>query len=155
MPSSTRLLAEQRALEQRFGDLLAGARHRDRHPEIVLDALVLADEDVEDHAVDRVVSAVVRDGPHLALLLPEPVHPALALLVARGVPCQVVVQDGIEVFLEVDAFRQAVGADEREPAAVGSEGIDARFAFGGGEAGRVTDSIRTCSGSAPRRWRAT
>ena len=94
---------------------------------------MLADEDVEDHAVDRVVGAVVRDGPHLALLLPEPVHPALALLVARGVPCQVVVQDGIEVFLEVDAFRQAVGADEHEPAAVGGEGIDARFAFGGGK----------------------
>ena len=92
---------------------------------------MLADEDVEDHAVDRIVGAVVGDRPHLAFLLPEPVHPALALLVPRGVPRQVVVQHGVEVLLQVDALRQAVGAHEHEPAAGGGEGIYARFAFGG------------------------
>ena len=39
---------EQRALEQRLSDLLAGAGHRDRDAEIALDALMLADEDIED-----------------------------------------------------------------------------------------------------------
>ena len=111
-----RAFAEQRALEQRLGDLLAGTRHRDGDPQRAPDALVLVDQDIEDDAVDGVVRAVPGDHPHLGLLLPEPVHPALALLVAGGVPGQVVVQDGIEVRLEVDAFGEAVGAHEHESA---------------------------------------
>ena len=127
----TRPFAEQRALEQRLGDLLAGARHGDRDAEVALDALVLADEHIEDHAVDRVVRAVVGDDAHLALLLAEAVHAAFALLVARGVPGEVVVQHGIEVLLEVDAFGQAVGADQHVLAWLGDERGDARFALGG------------------------
>ena len=114
-----RAFAEQRAREQRLGDLLAGARHRDGDPQRAPDALVLADQDVEDDAVDGVVRAVPGDHPHLGLLLPEAIHPALALLVAGGVPGEVVVQDGIEVLLEVDAFGETVGAHEHEPAAPG------------------------------------
>ncbi len=122
---------EQRALEQRLGDLLAGTGHRDGDAEVALDALVLADQHIEDHAVDRVVGAVVGDDAHLRLLLPEAVHPAFALLVARGVPGQVVVQHGVEVLLEVDAFRQAVGADEHILTGLGDQRRDARFALGG------------------------
>ena len=91
---------------------------------------MLADQDVEDDAVDGVVRAVPGDDPHLGLLLPEAIHPALALLVAGGVPGEVVVQDGIEVLLEVDAFGETVGAHEHEPAAAGGEPRDALLALG-------------------------
>ena len=82
-PPGSRLLAEQRALEQRLGDLLAGTGHRDGDAEVALDALVLADQHIEDHAVDGVVGAVVGDDAHLGLLLTEAVDAAFALFVAR------------------------------------------------------------------------
>ena len=44
--------------------------------------------------------------------LAEPVDPALALLVPGRVPGQVVVDDGVEVVLQVDALGQAVGRDQ-------------------------------------------
>jgi len=44
--------------------------------------------------------------------LAEAVDAALPLVVAGGVPRKVVVDDGVEVGLEVDALAQAVGADE-------------------------------------------
>ena len=51
-----------------------------------------------------------------------------------GFQAQVVVQDGIEVLLEVDAFGEAVGAHEHEPAAAGprisGQPGDARLALG-------------------------
>ena len=115
---------------------------------------MLADQDIEDDAVDGVVRAVPGDDPHLGLLLPEAVHPALALLVAGGVPGEVVVQDGIEVLLEVDAFGEAVGAHEHEPAAPGGEESDACLALGM-RSRPVTGSTRTSFASAARRCRAT
>jgi hypothetical protein len=66
--------------------------------------LLLAQQHVEDHAVDRVVLAVVRHHPNLGSRLAEPVHPSLALLVSRRVPRQVVIHHGIEMVLQVDAF---------------------------------------------------
>ena len=80
-----RPLAKQRSLEQRLGNLLAGTRHRDGNAEVALDALVLADQYVEDDSIDGVVRSVVGHHPHLALLLPEAVHSTFALLVARRV----------------------------------------------------------------------
>ena len=115
------LVAEQGSLEQGLRDLLAGAGHRHGHPEIALDALVLADQHVEDHPVDRVVGAVVGDDPHLGGLLPEAVHPPFPLLVPGGIPGQVVVQDGIEVFLEIDSLREAVGADQDKSSPVSGQ----------------------------------
>ena len=127
------LVAEQSPLEQRLRDLLAGAWDRHGHSEITLDALVLADQDIEDHAVDRVVGAVVGDHPDLGRPLPEPIHAPFALLVASGVPRQIVVQDSIEVILQIDALGQAVGADQDEPASIRDERPDAFLALGGRE----------------------
>ena len=129
-PSTPRPLAEERALEQRLGDLLARPRHGDGHAKAALDALVLAAEDIEDHAVDRVVPPVVGDHPHVGPSLPEAVHPSLALLVPRRVPREVVVEHRVEVVLEVDALGEAVRADEDEAAAFRGEGGDARLSFG-------------------------
>ena len=125
-----RPLAEQRALEQCLGDLFAGPRHGNGYAKAALDALVLADEDIEDHAVDRVVPAVVGDHPHLGSSLAEAIHPAFALLVPRRVPREVVVEHRVEVVLEVDALGQAVGANENETAAFRGEGSDTRISFG-------------------------
>ena len=73
---------------------------------------MLAEQHVEDDAVDAVVRAVDGDRPHLAVPLAEPVHAALALFVAGRVPGEVVVHDGLEVLLEVHALGQAVGRDQ-------------------------------------------
>ena len=146
---------EQRALEQRLGDLFAGTGHRDGDAEVALDALVLADQHIEDHAVDRVVRAVVGDDAHLRLLLAEAIDAAFALLVARWVPAQVVMQHRVEGLLKIDAFRQAVGADEDVLAALGDQGFDPRFALGRAASRPVTDSTRTLAGSDSRSCRAT
>jgi hypothetical protein len=56
--------------------------------------------------------APYQDGAHHQGGLAVAVDAALALLVAGGVPREVVVDDGVEVLLEVDAFGEAVGGDE-------------------------------------------
>ena len=53
-----------------------------------------------------------------ARALAEAVDAAFALLVPGGVPGEVVVDDGVEVVLEVDALGQAVGGDQDAAGAV-------------------------------------
>ena len=77
-----------------------------------------ADQDVEHDAVDAVVVAVVGDGAHGRGALAEPVDAALALFVAGGVPREVVVDDGGEAVLQVDALGEAVGGDQQPGAVV-------------------------------------
>ena len=73
---------------------------------------MFADQHIEHDAVDLVVDAVVGDDAHLLFGLAVAVHAAFALLVARRVPGEIVVDDGVEVLLQVDAFAEAVGADQ-------------------------------------------
>ncbi len=82
---------------------------------------MLAEQDVEDDAVDAVVPAEDGDRTHDVAGLPETVDSTFALLVAGGVPGQVVVDDGLEVLLEVDALGEAVGGDEHVAAGVAAE----------------------------------
>ena len=89
---------------------VGGDRHR--NAERAADRLVLADQDVEHESVDLVVDAVIGDHPDDLRGLAVAVDPPLALLVAGGVPRQVVMDDGVEVLLQVDPFAQAVGADQ-------------------------------------------
>ena len=65
---------------------------------------MLAQQDVEDDAVDPVVAAVVGEHAHRVASLAVAVDAALALLVAGRVPGEVVVDDRVEVLLEVDAL---------------------------------------------------
>ncbi len=81
-------------------------------PSEVRMVLVLANEHIEDDTIDLVVKAVVGDNAHLLARLTVAVHATLALFVARGVPGEIVVDDRVEVFLQVDALTQAVGANE-------------------------------------------
>lgn len=73
---------------------------------------MLADENFEDQAVDAGVGVEERHRSDVLAGLSEAVHAALTLLVAGRVPGQVVVDDGTEVLLEVDALRQAVCSDQ-------------------------------------------
>ena len=82
------------------------------------DLAVLLDQDLEDLAVDAVVAAVDGDDADVGRPLAEPVDAALALLVPGGVPGEVVVDDGVEVVLQVDALGQAVGGDQDAAGAV-------------------------------------
>ena len=112
-------------------------------PVAAVDLLVAADEDVEHDAVDAVVFAVVGDGPHGRCALAESVDSAFALFVAGGVPGEVVVHDGGEAVLQVDALGEAVGGDQQAGPFVVGEGVDAKFAFLGWQGCR---SPRRCAG---------
>ena len=127
--------AEQQPFHQRLHDLagVAGQRHRDA--ERGADRLVLAQEHVEDNAVDLVVQAIVGHRAHGGPGLPKAVHASLALLVAGGVPAQVIVHHGVKAFLEVDALAQAVGGDQDAPG-VRPELLDAELALGGRQCAR-------------------
>jgi hypothetical protein len=73
---------------------------------------MLPQQDGEDDPVDLVVETVEGDHLDFGLRLEVAVDAALALLVARRVPRQVVMDDGVESFLEVDPLRQAIGRNK-------------------------------------------
>ena len=100
---------------------------------------MLTDEHVEHNAVNLVVYAIEGEHTHRAARLAIAVHAALALLVARGVPRQVIVHHRVEVLLQVDALAEAVGADQHALFGLCQLG-DARFAFVRGQgAGHGSD----------------
>ena len=103
---------EQHVLGERLDDGVRRAGHRDRDAERTADRAVLAQQHVEHGLVDLVVVAVVGDDPDLGRRLAEAVDPTLALLESGRVPRQVVVDDGRELLLQVDALAEAVGGDE-------------------------------------------
>ena len=113
------LAAQEQPFHDRVGDL-AGGLVGDGHGDAgeLADLAVLADEDFEDLAVDAVVAAVDGDDADVGRALAEAVDAAFALLVPGGVPGEVVVDDGVEVVLEVDALGQAVGGDQDAAGAV-------------------------------------
>ena len=90
---------------------------------------MLAQQHIQDNAIDLVVDAVVDQGSHGIAGLPVAVSPTLALLMTGGVPGEVVVDHRIEPFLEVDALTQAVSADEH-PLLCFDELVDALLALG-------------------------
>ena len=91
---------------------------------------MLAQQDLHDQAIDLIVRAEQGDRAHLVGGLAEPVHAALPLLVAGRVPGQVVVDDGLKVVLQVDAFGQAVGGDQYPAAVLLGQRGDARDTLG-------------------------
>jgi len=62
--------------------------------------------------------------------LAKAVHTTGSLFVASGVPAEVVMDNGVEEVLKVDAFAEAVGAD-KHVFGCGFEFLDFRFAFRG------------------------
>ena len=98
-------VAQQQPFEDGLHDVVAAVRYRDRDPQGLADLLVLAEQHVEDDAVDAVVGPVQHHGADNAGLLAEPVHAPFPLLVPGRVPRQVVVDDGLEMLLQVHALR--------------------------------------------------
>ena len=91
-------------------------------PNEVANRPVLAEQDVEDDAVDLIVDAVVGERTRTAVRgLAVAIHSAFTLFMARRVPGEVVVEDCIKVLLEVDAFAQAVRTDEHCLSGVATE----------------------------------
>ena len=113
--------------------MFARTRHRNGDAEVALDVFVLSDQDIEDHTVDRIVAAVVGDDPNLLLFLTETINAAFTLLVAGGVPGQVVVKYGIEMLLKVDALRKTVSTNENVFARFRDETRNPQFAVNGWE----------------------
>src|SRR6266700_3886899 len=111
-------VAQQQSFEDGLYDVIAAVGYRYGDAERLADLDVLAQQDVQHDPVDAVVGAVQRHRPDGAKALPEPVDPALALLVPGRVPGQVGVDYGLEAALQVDAFRQAVGGNEHRAAGV-------------------------------------
>ncbi len=107
-----RPVPEEEPPDQRLGDGLRSG-DRDRDLEVSPDRLVPANEHIDNELVDAVVLAPDRNDTDLGVRLAETVHAAFALLVARRVPSEVVVDHCVEVVLEVDALRKAIGGDEQ------------------------------------------
>ena len=125
-------------LEHALDELVVAAGDRDGDAQLGADLLVLAEQDLEHDLVDDVVDAVDRGDLDRRRRLPVAVDAALALFEPGRVPRQVVVDDGVEELLEVDALGQTVRGDENPPAApeVGDPGL----ALGGGkDAGDALD----------------
>ena len=124
-----RAAPQQEPLEDRLDHLLRVDRHGHADAQRLLDAAVLVDEDVENNAVDTVVGPVEKGDLHRGLPLAVAIHAALTLLMAGGIPGEVVMDDGIEGLLQVDALGQAVGGDE-QPLIERGEFLDSLLALG-------------------------
>ena len=94
---------------------------------------MLAQQNLENQTVDLVVCAIQGDRSYYVSALTEPVDAALALFVARRVPCQVVMQDRVEALLEIDTLRQAVCGDQHDWAGFVGEFGDSGDPLGWGQ----------------------
>ena len=106
------LALHEQAFQQGGQHLVALRRHGHADAEVPADRFVLAQQHVQDDAVDAVVLAVEQQCPDGLEGLAESVDPTFSLLVSGRVPGQVVVDDGLECVLQVDAFGEAVGRDQ-------------------------------------------
>ena len=125
------VLGEQHGLHDRLGDLVLILGHGHGDTERLPDLFRLAQDYLEDGAVHRIVLAVDHQGADSGRALAEPVHAALALLVAGRVPGQVVVNGGVEEFLQVDALGEAVGGHHEAWLVAITQGVDLFFPLGG------------------------
>src|SRR5215813_6681755 len=88
------LPAEDQALEDGSGHCVCVYWHWDRDTQRTPNGLVFADQHIDDHAVNRVVAAVVRKDAYRGARLTIAVHTAFALFVTGWAPRQVIVHDG-------------------------------------------------------------
>ena len=102
----------QRGFDQRLIDAQLVFWHGHQHAQFLLDGLAFAQNDVEHKAIDRVVLAIQHGATHLRGTLAETIDPTLALLMAGGVPSQIVVHHCREQVLQVDSLRKAIGGDK-------------------------------------------
>ena len=126
------VLAQQHGVEQGLGELAFVVGHGHQHAQFFANAFGLAQNHLQHGAIDGVVFAVKHGAAHFLGLLAEAVHAAFALLVAGGVPAQVVMHHGGEQALQVDAFGEAVGGHQDALLCIPQLGHSG-FALAGGE----------------------
>ena len=100
---------EEDIFEDGFHKFLGPGRDRHGNPKRTADGLVFSEQDPKDDTVHAGILAVIRDHPNFFARLPIAVNAAFPLFMTSGVPRQIVMEDGIEVILQVDAFAEAVG----------------------------------------------
>ena len=107
-----RATTEQDVVDDRLHDLLRLGRDGHGDPQALADGAPLAGQHVKDDLVDLVVAAIEQHRSDMPAALAEAVNPAFALFQAVRVPRQVVVDHGVEVVLQVDAFAQTLRGDQ-------------------------------------------
>ena len=112
LSSAAAIVLKEQPLDDGLSDSVGVAGDGDRITKGVSDGAVLAEQHIENKAVDAVVAAVVGEHPNLGLRLTEAVDSPFTLFMASGVPRQVVVNHGVEQCLKVDALTQTVGGDQ-------------------------------------------
>jgi len=108
---------QQNVVDDGFHDLFGIDRYRDSDAEALADRCRLANQYVEDDLIDLVVGAVQQHRADFSLRLAETIDAPLPLLEPVGVPRQVIMDDGVEMLLQVDALGEAVGRNEDPPQA--------------------------------------
>lgn len=101
-------MAQQHCLHEGLGERVVLIWHGHGNAQLPPNLVRLADDDLKDGAIHGVVGSVHQRGADLLAGLTKAVHAPFTLLMPRGVPGQVVVDHGVKVLLQVDAFRQAV-----------------------------------------------
>ena len=106
-------LAQEHGVHQSAGDGAALVRQRNGNAGSLADRVGLAQDDVENRSINGAIRRVEQHGSNDLRRLTEAIHATFPLLMTGRVPGQIVVDDGIEQGLEVDAFREAVGCDQK------------------------------------------
>ena len=133
--------AQQQGFPDRVHDGGGVDRHGNRYSGASLDRLWRRMSTSRTTPSISVVGAVVGDRPDGRRGLAESVDAALSLLMSGGVPGEVVMQDGGESVLEVDAFGEAVGGDQDARPSVGVRSLTRVSRSSGGRV-PVTASTR-------------
>ena len=87
-----------------------------------------------------VIFAVVGDDADVGTRLAEAINPPFTLFMTGGIPGQVVMDDGVEVALQVDAFTETIGRDEHALRELG-DFADSVLTFGRRELAGNTDDL--------------
>ena len=123
---------QQQPFVQRFQQGVTAGGDGNRNSKGLANLVMLANQDIQDHAVDLVIGAVVGDDLDFRFGLTKPVDPSITLFMTGRVPAQVIMDDGIKGVLQVDPFAQAIGADEDAFFDV-TQRLDSLFPIGGGD----------------------
>ncbi|MPN15024.1 hypothetical protein SDC9_162353 [bioreactor metagenome] len=91
---------------------MAVIRQRHGHAEFFANLLGLPKDHLKNRAIHRVVFAVNERRANDGTLLTEPIHPAFALLMARGIPGKIVMNNSVEMLLKVHPLRKAIRGNE-------------------------------------------
>ena len=101
--------SEQNVVDQCVYYLLGFDWNWDVDAQTLADGFSLPQQDFHYHLVNFVVGSVKEYGLDGRVVLAETVHSTVSLFQAVGIPGQVVVDHSVVVFLQVDAFAEAVG----------------------------------------------